>query len=46
MGLWVTRGIVEKYGGTIRVKSRVGHGHSGTAFSLFIPAEGDAASHL
>jgi PAS domain S-box-containing protein len=39
MGLWVTRGIVEKYGGTIRARSRIDSGHSGTTFSIFIPAQ-------
>lgn len=42
MGLWVTRGIVEKYGGTIRVRSRIDPGHSGTTFSIFIPAQASA----
>jgi two-component system CheB/CheR fusion protein len=39
MGLWVIRGIVEKYGGTIRVKSRTDVGRSGTTFSVFFPSE-------
>ncbi len=38
LGLWITRGIVEKHGGSIRVRSRTEAGRSGTAFSLFLPA--------
>ncbi|MGE5757369.1 MAG: ATP-binding protein, partial [Sideroxydans sp.] len=54
LGLWVTQGIVQKHGGSIRVRSRkanpfVPHAH-GTVFSVFFPvrtsATGvDAAAH-
>jgi PAS domain S-box-containing protein len=37
LGLWVTRGIVEKHGGTIRVWSSKSEGKSGTVFSVFLP---------
>jgi signal transduction histidine kinase len=37
LGLWVTRQIVEKHGGVLRVRSRVGHG---TTFSLWFPQGG------
>jgi signal transduction histidine kinase len=37
LGLWVTRGIVEKHGGTISVRSSTNKGVSGTAFSVFLP---------
>lgn len=37
LGLWVSRGIVEKHGGSIRVRSRIGGSSSGTAFSIFLP---------
>ncbi|MDR3747624.1 MAG: CHASE3 domain-containing protein [Acidobacteriota bacterium] len=37
LGLWVSRGIVEKHEGTIHVSSRVRPGKSGTAFSVFLP---------
>jgi two-component system CheB/CheR fusion protein len=37
VGLWVTRGIVEKYGGTIRVRSRTDPGQTGTTFAVFLP---------
>jgi PAS domain S-box-containing protein len=39
LGLWVSRGIVEKHEGTIRVISSVREGRSGTAFSVFLPFE-------
>jgi PAS domain S-box-containing protein len=39
LGLWITRGIVEKHRGTIRMKSRTGQTSHGTAFSIFLPAE-------
>ncbi len=39
LGLWITRGIVEKHRGTIRMKSRTGQDRHGTAFSIFLPAE-------
>ncbi len=39
LGLWITRGIVEKHHGTIRMKSRTGQDRHGTAFSIFLPAE-------
>jgi PAS domain S-box-containing protein len=38
LGLWITRGIVEKHGGSIRVKSRTGANH-GTIFSIFLPSD-------
>jgi PAS domain S-box-containing protein len=39
LGLWVTRGIVEKHEGTIHFTSSVRPGRSGTAFSVFLPYE-------
>ena len=39
LGLWVTRGIIEKHEGTIHFTSRVRQGRSGTAFSVFLPFE-------
>jgi PAS domain S-box-containing protein len=39
MGLWVTRGIIEKYGGTIRFRSSVNPERSGTTFSVFLPCQ-------
>lgn len=37
LGLWITRGIVERHSGTIQVKSRTGSHEHGTAFSIFLP---------
>ncbi|HWR17009.1 MAG TPA: PAS domain S-box protein [Terriglobales bacterium] len=37
LGLWVSRGIVQKHGGSIRVRSSVSPGKSGTVFSVFLP---------
>jgi len=37
LGLWVTRGIVEKHEGTIHFISTIRPGRSGTAFSVFLP---------
>jgi PAS domain S-box-containing protein len=37
LGLWVSRGIVEKHEGTIHVISSVSEGRNGTAFSVFLP---------
>ncbi|ABF40815.1 response regulator receiver sensor signal transduction histidine kinase [Candidatus Koribacter versatilis Ellin345] len=36
LGLWVTKGVVEKHRGTIRMRSRQGE-NSGTTFSIFLP---------
>jgi PAS domain S-box-containing protein len=40
LGLWITRNIVVKHRGSIRVRSRTGPEAHGTAFSIFLPAEG------
>jgi signal transduction histidine kinase len=43
LGLWVSKGIVEKHGGTISVRSRqaVGGGAGGgTVFAVWLPLEG------
>jgi signal transduction histidine kinase len=37
VGLWVSRSLITKHGGAIRVKSSTVPGHSGTMFSVFIP---------
>ena len=39
LGLWITSGIVEKYGGTLRLRSVTRPGRSGTSFSVFLPIE-------
>jgi signal transduction histidine kinase len=39
LGLWVSAGIVNRIGGSIRVWSARRPGRSGTCFSVFLPAE-------
>lgn len=39
LGLWVSHGIVEKHGGTIKVRSSTRQGRRGTTFSIFLPIE-------
>lgn len=42
LGLWVSRGIIHKYGGAIRVRSSVDPRWRGTVFSVFLPAHTEA----
>jgi PAS domain S-box-containing protein len=44
LGLWITQGIVEKSGGTLRLRSTTRKGRAGTCFSLFFPATTERAS--
>ena len=37
LGLWISRGIIEKHQGDLRVRSSIRPGKSGTVFMLFIP---------
>jgi PAS domain S-box-containing protein len=37
LGLWVSRGIVEKHRGSILVRSKVAGSYRGTVFSIFLP---------
>jgi signal transduction histidine kinase len=39
LGLWVSKGIVEKHGGRIRTRTRRGDGH-GTVFTVWLPVCG------
>ncbi|HKD84438.1 MAG TPA: CHASE3 domain-containing protein [Terriglobales bacterium] len=39
LGLWVSRGILEKHEGTIHLSSVIGCKRKGTAFSVFLPFE-------
>jgi len=39
LGLWVSRGIVQKHGGSIRVRSRAEGSATGTVFSIFLPQQ-------
>jgi PAS domain S-box-containing protein len=40
LGLWVSRELVQKHGGTLRVRSRTSDPLCGTVFSIFLPSEG------
>ncbi len=40
LGLWVSRELVQKHGGTLRVRSRTAKPRSGTLFSIFLPNQG------
>lgn len=37
LGLWVSKGLVEKYGGRIRFRSSLRSGHQGTSFMVVFP---------
>lgn len=37
LGLWVSREIVQKHGGSIALRSCIIPGHTGTVFSIFLP---------
>jgi signal transduction histidine kinase len=39
LGLWVSKQIIEKHGGSIRVHSRTGGAWRGTTFSIVLPVE-------
>ena len=41
LGLWVTGGVIARYGGTLQVRSSTGAVH-GTVFSIFLPLPADA----
>jgi PAS domain S-box-containing protein len=43
LGLWITRSIIEKHGGSIHVKSRTG-AEPGTSFSIFLPSQPKGAT--
>lgn len=43
LGLWITRNIIEKHGGDIRMKSRTGLADHGTVCSIFLPAQKSGA---
>jgi PAS domain S-box-containing protein len=44
LGLWVSRGIIEKHGGTIDLRSQTGPENHGTAITVFLPRTGSAAT--
>jgi signal transduction histidine kinase len=44
LGLWISKGIVQKYEGTISFRSIHSGGRACTCFRIFLPASGDIAS--
>jgi PAS domain S-box-containing protein len=42
LGLWVTKELVEKHGGSIVFRSNCQNGNSGTCFSVVLPGPGNA----
>jgi PAS domain S-box-containing protein len=44
LGLWVSRELVEKHGGTLRVRSTTSGPRPGTVFSIFLPEQGMASA--
>ncbi len=44
LGLWVSKGIVEKHGGSIHVRSSTKPGSSWTVFSVFLPEKPHAST--
>ena len=45
LGLWVSKQIVDKHGGTIRMRSSSNGAHRGTVFSVVLPIEPAAKAH-
>ena len=45
LGLWLSKQLVEKHGGSISVHSSVRPGRSGTAFSVFLPVNPPTLKH-
>jgi PAS domain S-box-containing protein len=41
LGLWVSRELVKKHGGSLRVRSRTSDPRCGTVFSIFLPHHGN-----
>lgn len=46
LGLWVTQGIVQKHGGTIRVDSRAEGEERGTSITVFLPRGEAELTHI
>ena len=44
LGLWVSKQIIDKHGGTIRMHSSSNGAHRGTVFSVVLPVEPAAAT--
>jgi PAS domain S-box-containing protein len=46
LGLWVSGTIIHKHGGSVKVRSSVRPGRSGTCFSVFLPSSAEQAAEL
>ena len=46
LGLWISKGIVDKHSGSIQVRTSQRPGSSGTVFSMFIPLPSDTSSGI
>ncbi len=46
LGLWVAQGIVQKHGGTLRVRTSTDAARHGTVFSIFLPYRVAAAASV
>jgi PAS domain S-box-containing protein len=46
LGLWVSRELVVKHGGSMRVRSRTSHPFCGTVFSIFLPQDGGSLANV
>ena len=45
LGLWVSQGIIHKYGGDLQVSSSTSPNHHGTVFSIFLPKDMRTRTH-
>jgi PAS domain S-box-containing protein len=45
LGLWVSKQIIDKHGGTIRMRSSTNGSRRGTTFSIILPVEPAAEAH-
>jgi signal transduction histidine kinase len=43
LGLWISRGIVDRHHGVLKVRSKQSGGSSGTVFSMFLPRDATPA---
>lgn len=46
LGLWVSRTLILRHGGTIRFRSSTRAGSSGTVFEVFLPVDGETPTAL
>lgn len=46
LGLWISKGIVDKHGGKLCLRSRQQTGHAGTVFHLYMPVQSSLSDSL